>query len=71
MTLSISLQAITQPGDVVAIESPGFYGVMQILKALDLKALEIPSHPADGMSLDALEMALDQWPVKAIMVIPT
>ena len=69
--LSISLQAITKPGDVVAIESPGFYGLMQILKALDLKALEIPSHPADGMSLDALEMALDQWPIKTIMVIPT
>jgi DNA-binding transcriptional MocR family regulator len=69
--LSISLQAITNPGDVIAVESPGFYGLMQILKAHDLKALEIPSHPSDGMSLDALEMALDQWPIKAIMVIPT
>lgn len=69
--LSISLQAVTKPGDVVAVESPGFYGLMQILKAHDLKALEIPSHPADGMSLDALEMALDQWPIKAILVIPT
>lgn len=69
--LSISLQALTNPGDVIAVESPGFYGLMQILKAHDLKALEIPSHPSDGMSLDALEMALDQWPIKAIMVIPT
>lgn len=69
--LSISLQAVTKPGDVVAVESPGFYGLMQILKALELKALEIPSHPTDGMSLDALEMALDQWPVKTILVIPT
>lgn len=69
--LSISLQAVSKPGDVVAVESPGFYGLMQILKALELKALEIPSHPTDGMSLDALDMALDQWPVKAVMVIPT
>lgn len=69
--LSISLQAVTKPGDVVAVESPGFYGLMQILKALELKALEIPCHPTDGMSLDALEMALDQWPVKSILVIPT
>ena len=68
--LAISLQAVTEPGDVVAVESPGFYGLMQILKAHNLKALEIPSHPASGMSLDALEMALDQWPIKAIMLIP-
>jgi DNA-binding transcriptional MocR family regulator len=69
--LAISLQALTNPGDVVAVESPGFYGLMQILKAHGLKALEIPSHPSSGMSLDALEMALDEWPIKAILVIPT
>lgn len=69
--LAISLQALTKAGDVVAVESPGFYGLMQILKALDLKALEIPAHADDGMSLDALEIALDQWPIKAILVIPT
>lgn len=67
--LSISLKAITKPGDVIAVESPGFYGLMQILNALGLKALEIPTHPTDGMSLDALELALDQWPIRAIMVI--
>lgn len=67
--LSISLKAITKPGDVVAVESPGFYGLMQILNALRLKALEIPTHPTDGMSLDALELALDQWPIRAILVI--
>lgn len=67
--LSISLKAITKPGDVVAVESPGFYGLMQILNALGLKALEIPTHPSEGISLDALELALDQWPIRAILVI--
>lgn len=67
--LSISLKAITKPGDVVAVESPSFYGLMQILNALGLKALEIPTHPTDGISLDALELALDQWPVRAVLVI--
>jgi DNA-binding transcriptional MocR family regulator len=67
--LSISLKAITKPGDVIAVESPSFYGLMQILNALGLKALEIPTHPTDGISLDALELALDQWPIRAILVI--
>ncbi|WP_020394531.1 PLP-dependent aminotransferase family protein [Thiolinea disciformis] len=69
--LSIAIQAVTEPGDVVAVESPGFYGLMQILKARDLKALEIPMDATHGLSLDALELALDQWPIKAILVIPT
>lgn len=68
--LSISIQAVTKSGDIVAIESPCFYGVMQILNAHGLKVIEIPSHPTHGMSLEALEMAIDQWPIRVIMVIP-
>lgn len=67
--LSITLKATTKPGDVIAVESPCFYGLMQILNALGLKALEIPTHPSDGISLDALELALDQWPIRVILVI--
>ncbi|MCW8886729.1 MAG: PLP-dependent aminotransferase family protein [Motiliproteus sp.] len=68
--LSCSMRAVTEPGDVVAVDSPSFYGSMQTIKALGLKALEIPTHPETGISLEALEMALEQWPVKAIQVTP-
>jgi len=66
----LALRAVTSPGDVVAIESPTFYGLLQAIDALGLKALEIPTHPRDGISLDALQLALDQWPVKACIVVP-
>ncbi|MGY4879303.1 PLP-dependent aminotransferase family protein [Vreelandella aquamarina] len=69
--LAISLRTLTQPGDVVAVDSPSFYGTMQILKANGLKALEIPTDPQTGISLEALEMALEQWPIRAIQVTPT
>ncbi|RUR31947.1 PLP-dependent aminotransferase family protein [Vreelandella andesensis] len=69
--LSIALRTLTQPGDVVAVDSPSFYGTMQILKANGLKALEIPTDPQTGVSLEALEMALEQWPIRAIQVTPT
>jgi len=36
-----------------------------------LKALEIPTHPQDGISLDALELALEQWQIKACALIPS
>lgn len=69
--LSCSMRAVTQANDVVAIESPSFYGSMQIIQALSLKALEIPTHPETGISIEALEMALEQWPINVLQVTPT
>jgi len=68
--LLLALMATTKPGDVVAVESPGFYGVFQLLETLGLQALEIPSSAENGISTDALELALQHWDVKALMVSP-
>ena len=56
--LTLSLRAVTRPGDTVAIESPGFYAALQIIQMLNLRALEIPMDPARGLDLGALESAL-------------
>jgi len=66
----LALRAVTEPGDVVAIESPTFYSLLQAIEALGLKALEIPTHPRDGLSLEALQLALEQWRVKACILVP-
>ncbi len=63
--LTLSLQAITKPGDLIAIESPAFYAVLQSVERLNLKAIEIPVHPNEGMDLAALEKALEQHPIRA------
>lgn len=68
--LSISLRAVCQPGDIVAVESPAFHGTMQILRGFGIKAIEIPTDSVSGISLEALEMALEQWPIKAVVVVP-
>ncbi|WP_432454195.1 MULTISPECIES: PLP-dependent aminotransferase family protein [unclassified Agarivorans] len=69
--LSLSLKALTQPGDIVAIDSPNFYGSMQAIQSNQLKVLEIPTHPETGISLPALELALEQWPIKVLQLIPS
>ena len=69
--ITLCLRAVTQPGDTVALESPTFYGFLQILEELGLRALEIPTHPRTGLSLDALQLALDTQPVKALLAVPT
>ena len=68
--LSTSIRAICAPGDIVAVDSPSFHGAMQTLKGLGMKALEIPTDPLTGISLEALELALEQWPIKAIQLTP-
>jgi DNA-binding transcriptional MocR family regulator len=68
--LNLCLQVVCRPGDTIAIESPMFYGILQTIESLGLKALEIPTHPRDGISLEALRYALDQNDVRACLVIP-
>lgn len=65
--LNLCLQAVTQPGDLIAIESPTFYAGLQASERLGLKVIEIPSHPREGVSLSALEEALRQHPIKACL----
>ncbi len=68
--LSIALRATTQPGDVVAIESPTYFGLLQLLESLQLKALEIPTNPQTGVSVEALEFATRHGGVKAVVLMP-
>ncbi|WP_029770757.1 PLP-dependent aminotransferase family protein [Pseudogulbenkiania sp. MAI-1] len=67
--LNLCLQAVTRPGDVVAIESPCYFGLLQLLEARGLKGLEIPTDPLHGMSLDALDLATRTGDVKAVIVV--
>jgi DNA-binding transcriptional MocR family regulator len=69
--ISLALRAICRPGDLVAIESPTYFGVLQILQSQGLQVLEIPTHPQTGISLDALRFALDHHNVSACLVMST
>ncbi|MBT0570919.1 PLP-dependent aminotransferase family protein [Curvibacter sp. CHRR-16] len=68
--LNLSLQAITQPGDVVVLESPTFYAALQVLERLKLRAVEVATHPRTGVDLDSLSNVLRQHPVKACWLMP-
>ena len=53
--LLLAVKSLCNPGDSVAVESPGYYGFYNILEYLDLNAVEIPSDPLNGISLKAVE----------------
>ena len=66
---TLSLRAVCKPGDTVAIESPMYFGVLQVLESLDLRALEIPTHPRDGISISALKFAIEHNFIQACLVL--
>ena len=68
--ISLCLRAVAKPGDTIAIESATYFVLLQLIESLGMKALEIPTHPATGVSLDALELALSEGLVQACLFIP-
>lgn len=69
-SMSLALMAVCKPGDIVAVESPCYYGSMQMLRGMGVKVIEIPTDPETGISVEALELALEQWPIKGIILVP-
>jgi len=68
--LGLCLRAVTQPGDTVAVESPAYYLMLQLLETLGLKALEIPTDPRTGVSVEALDLATRDGRVAACLLVP-
>ena len=65
--LSIALQCVAKQGDVIAIESPCFFGMIELIETLGMKALEVYTCTEDGVCLDELAIAIKQHPIKACL----
>jgi DNA-binding transcriptional MocR family regulator len=69
--LNLCLAAIARPGDAVVIESPTFYAALQTLERMGLQAIEVPTHPGEGIDLAALEHAIARHGPKACWLMTT
>jgi DNA-binding transcriptional MocR family regulator len=69
--LVFCLRAVTKPGDVVAIESPTYFGIFNTVQSLGLKITEIPTDPTEGLDLDYLTSAISKQQIKACLFVPT
>jgi DNA-binding transcriptional MocR family regulator len=57
--LTLALQSAAAPGETIAVESPTYFGFLQIAENLGLKVIEIPTHPRDGLRVAALRELLE------------
>jgi DNA-binding transcriptional MocR family regulator len=67
--LSLCIKATTKPGDAVAIESPTYFAIFQLMESHGLKVVEIPTDPVMGMDIEYLTQAIPRFDIKACLVV--
>ncbi len=65
--LLLALSSVAQRGDVVAVESPTYHGLLELIDNLGMLAIEVETCPEEGVMISALERTLKTHPVKACM----
>ena len=65
----LALMVLCKPGDTVVFESPMYFNLIQLIAQLNLKIIEVPTSPMEGMNLDTLQFILQNHSVKAVFTI--
>lgn len=68
--LHLALRAVANPGDTVMVESPTYYGLLNLLSFLKLKVMSVPSSAIDGIDPDLAERGLKRQRVAALVLVP-
>jgi len=63
--ISYCLMALTKPGDMIAVESPVYFGMLRFAQSIGLKVLELPTDPDTGVDPDDVKKALRLYNIKA------
>lgn len=67
--LALCIKAVTKPGDTVAIESPTYFAIFQVMESHGLKVVEIPTDPVTGVDIAYLESAIPRFNIKACLFV--
>lgn len=68
--LYIALAVTTQPHDIIAVESPCVFSMLEVIANLKLKVIEIPIRRNEGMDLADLKNCCEKQNIKAIVLTP-
>jgi DNA-binding transcriptional MocR family regulator len=67
--ISYCLMALTKRGDTIAVESPCFYGILQLAQSLGLKILELPTDPQTGVDMESLKKIVQKTKLAACIFV--
>lgn len=63
--LLLALRAVASPGDVIAVETPTYHGLLELIDSLGMLALEIETCPEEGVEISELRRTFRQQSVSA------
>lgn len=63
----LALRAIASPGDVIAVETPTYHGMLELIDSLGMLAIEIETCPEEGVVIGELDRALSEHDVAACL----
>jgi DNA-binding transcriptional MocR family regulator len=66
--VNLALRAVAAPQDVVAVESPTFFGLLQSVEAAGMRVIEVPVHHSTGVDIDRLRAAVTKYRIKTCIV---
>jgi DNA-binding transcriptional MocR family regulator len=67
--VSYCLMALTKRGDTIAVESPCFYGILQLAQSLGLRILELPASPQTGVDMESLKKIVQKTKLAACILV--
>jgi DNA-binding transcriptional MocR family regulator len=63
--LLLALQSVASPGDIIAVETPTYHGLLELIDSLGMLAIEVETCPEEGVTLGELRRTLEQHDVRA------
>jgi len=67
--LSYALMSVTQRGDTIAVESPVYFGILQLAQSLGLRVIEMPTDPITGVDISTLHKLLQNGKIQAFVLV--
>ncbi|AZA76891.1 PLP-dependent aminotransferase family protein [Chryseobacterium sp. G0186] len=68
--LTIALSSVTKAGDIVAVDSPCVFSILEVIANLGLKVVEIPVHYRSGFDTEYFRKICAENKISALVVTP-
>jgi DNA-binding transcriptional MocR family regulator len=60
--ISLALRTVCPPNSAVLVESPTYFGILEMIETLGLRVVELPTDPQTGVSPEDIEHAIQSIP---------
>ena len=69
--LTLSVRLLASPGDLVAVECPTFFGILDAARHAGAKVIELPGDPEGGLDPERFITACEKHAVQAAVLMPS